>query len=230
MRFKTRFLLLLSFLPLFSIGQRQFLCLGNNNNGLCFGNSSKFNGIRLNAFDKPDSITLINGINLTLTQAGTRMNGVSLGLLISDVSVSNGLLLSGFFCGGTHNGISINSGWSHQLKNNGISFSLISSGETYNGIATALWTVYAKQMNGLALAGFYVHSTNMNGLSMSFLHTEFKKQSGVSVSLYNKAEVLHGIQFGLINYAGNNKKIFRWMPLFNFNFRTNKSSLNNGKP
>jgi len=41
------------------------------------------------------------------------------------------------------------------------------------------------------------------------------RQKGLSIALFNHTKELHGLQLGVINYAGNNRKLFRWMPFFN---------------
>ena len=65
----------------------------------------------------------------------------------------------------------------------------------------------------------------MKGVSVSLIYGNINDvQQGVSVGAYNITEQLHGFQFGLINYAHNNRKIFRLTPFFNFNLR-NKPKL-----
>jgi hypothetical protein len=42
---------------------------------------------------------------------------------------------------------------------------------------------------------------------------------GLSVALYNRANELHGIQLGVLNYAGNNPKGLRMLPFINLHLR-----------
>ncbi|HBS87329.1 MAG TPA: hypothetical protein DEA97_12280 [Bacteroidales bacterium] len=224
-RMKLKYFILLVYIFFdFSIfGQSHYLSIGSKHSGLCFGNSEKYNGLRFNIRDK-DNIC-INGINISAIINGEKSNGLTIGLLGGNVSTSNGLSVFGIYSDGIHNGISVTGLWTNPTLINGISISLMSTGQTYNGLSVAGWTVYAdKQINGVAIAMFYVHSEQMNGLSLSLITSEYYKQSGVAISIFNKTEELHGFQFGLINYAGNNKKIFRWVPIINFNLRQKASN------
>jgi hypothetical protein len=74
-------------------------------------------------------------------------------------------------------------------------------------------------INGVAIGMLDVAARKMNGFSVSLIVSRFDKVNGVSISGINKSEELHGFQFGLINYAGNNKPIFKWIPLVNFNLK-----------
>lgn len=76
-----------------------------------------------------------------------------------------------------------------------------------------------KIINGFAFGIFVVGAEKVNGIMTSIFMTYSNEQNGFAVAAYNKSTNLHGFQFGLINYAGNNRKIFRWMPLINFNLR-----------
>ena len=41
---------------------------------------------------------------------------------------------------------------------------------------------------------------------------------GLTIGIFNKAEELEGIQIGLLNHAGNNRGMLRWLPLINAHF------------
>ncbi len=72
-------------------GQSKHLDLGIRENGVCFGNSVKYNGVRLNLVDSNTQI--INGLNLSGYSESNHLNGISVGILISGDSVSNGLFI-----------------------------------------------------------------------------------------------------------------------------------------
>ena len=42
---------------------------------------------------------------------------------------------------------------------------------------------------------------------------------GLSIALFNYTNELHGVQLGILNYAGNNRKGFRLLPFANMHFR-----------
>jgi hypothetical protein len=59
---------------------------------------------------------------------------------------------------------------------------------------------------------------NFDGIGVA-PYTEVRGvQRGITIGLFNRAEELHGIQIGLLNYAGNNSGIFRWLPILNAHF------------
>ena len=80
-------------------------------------------------------------------------------------------------------------------------------------------------INGLSM-GILIgcHTHKLNGLSVSLFKNVVGIQNGVAISAFNRARELHGIQFGLINYAANNRPLFRYMPFVNFNFKKNSTS------
>ena len=192
--------------------QSSYLNIGINGHGLCFGNP-----------------TYHNGINLSMISRTKIANGLSIGLFAALDSCSNGVKVSCFGSdAGYHNGLVI------------AGLNII--GKKINGSGIALWTVSADTMNGAffainggvakwssrdtinlingaAIAATDVSSKKMNGFSFSFGFNLFDTINGVSISLVNRAKVLRGVQFGLINYVAGNRKIFRWMPFVNFNFK-----------
>lgn len=245
------------FLATILFGQNRHLSLGLKGNGICFGNSSKYNGIRLNIWDK--NVNGINGLNVSgLSEVG-RSNGLSIGILELLDSISNGIKIGGIVLGTKTNGISLggivsNDTISNGLKigilgawskrHNGIAMSVLSlNGEKFNGFGLAGFNVKTdtlnglfigtgvtsdfgdslKVINGIAISIFGIISSKLNGLAVSVGLNFIDKQKGVAFALVNSTSELHGFQFGLINHAGNNRPLFRWMPLINFNLRANTS-------
>lgn len=74
------------------------------------------------------------------------------------------------------------------------------SDHAIRGIGAALLKVDTRDLRGISVAGW----TRVR-------HT----QNGLSIGLFNQAEELHGVQFGLLNYAGNNRGLARWLPIMN---------------
>jgi hypothetical protein len=55
----------------------------------------------------------------------------------------------------------------------------------------------------------------MRGLSVGGVSRIHGEQHGISIALVNYAWEVNGWQFGLLNYAGNNPRGLRLLPLFN---------------
>jgi hypothetical protein len=235
----------LLFLTTILLGQNRHLSLGLKKNGICFGNSADYNGIRLNLWDK--NVNSINGVNISGFSESKKSNGLSISIVGSSDSISNGLKIGGLVTwaqrhngialagllleGQKYNGIAVAGLFSTGQKYNGIGLSGLSPfGDTLNGLFVGLFGVVSwnagdtiKVINGIAIGGTGVFSLKINGLAISLLQNSFDKQNGVSISCINKAKELHGFQFGLLNYAGNNRRLFRWTPFINFNLRKNAS-------
>jgi len=46
-----------------------------------------------------------------------------------------------------------------------------------------------------------------------------EKQQGLTIGLLNTTPELHGVQLGLLNHAGNNPPLLRWLPVVNLHLR-----------
>ena len=71
---------------------------------------------------------------------------------------------------------------------------------------------------GFAITGGYFHSGELKGVVVAG-YANISKTNGASIALYNRTKVLHGIQLGLLNYAGNNSKGLRMLPIINLHLR-----------
>lgn len=241
--------------------------------GLSIGNSSFFNGLRINFSDR--FVNRINGINITFwpdrsqsfkkwynneAEYFSQINGISLGLLplagsmnfinigLAGIAATPGSL-SGISSGGLFtaavriNGISVSGLLTQANTISGLAISGLLLGGTrdinglavaglavssdvsdINGVAVSPGIIYCDGiLNGVGIAGLYLKSNKVNGLAMGVFSWSDKLR-GVSIAVMNKTKQLHGLQIGLINYAANNRKIFRAMPLVNMNFRKTKSA------
>lgn len=222
--------ILLLFLTTTLFGQNRHLSLGLKGNGICFGNSSDYNGIRLNLWDK--NVNSLNGVNISGLSKSKKSNGLSIGIVATFDTTSNGLEIGGLATyAKRHNGLALSGLFIAGEKYNGIGLAGLSPfADTLNGLFVGLWGVTPwsrydtiKVINGFAIGGLGVSSSKMNGLAIAFLLTSFDKQNGVSIACLNEAEELHGFQFGLLNHAKNNRRLFRWTPFINFNLRKNAS-------
>ncbi len=95
----------------------------------------------------------------------------------------------------------------------------IGAGDKIAGIALGGVMVFAPEMTGLSVSA-------LNGVSMggaipvgrkkgSWFHKVNDRFTGVSVGLVNFTRELHGVQVGLLNYAGNNPGWARLLPVVN---------------
>ncbi len=208
-----------------SFGQNRFFYISKKEAGVCFGNSAQFNGLRLNLFDK--YVKKINGVNLAIISSSKELNGISIGVITDGVSLSNGISVGGIALGGEkRNGVLIGGLMLYGSKINGLGISGSIDGDTLNGffiggigVAGRTPKVPIKIITGFATGTIAVGAEKISGLMISLVYVYSKEQYGVSIAGHNKTENLHGFQFGLLNYAGNNRKLFRWMPLMNFNLR-----------
>lgn len=207
------------------LGQNNHLSLGIKGNGICFGNSANYNGIRFNAQDR--NTNNINGLHLSCYSNSNHLNGICVALLVAEDSISNGIKIGGWTARAKrHNGLAVGGLGLTGTKLNGVGLTgLIVFADTLNGLFIAPFGVIPRispdtirVINGFAAGGGII-ACKINGVAVAYLLNKFDKQNGVSVAGINLTKELHGFQFGLINCALNNKKFFRWIPIMNFNLR-----------
>lgn len=207
--------LLISF---FSYGQNdsldnKYFSIGDKTSGICFGNSSRYNGLRLNLWDKAKNVGEIdsgkmNGINISFSVESKMSNGIQIGGLASHTH--------------TINGVSIASIYHNANKINGIATSFGINCDTLNGLFVGFGVAASdpkwpnKVINGFAAGVFAVGAERVNGATFCFMWSYSREHYGLSIAAVNETDNLHGLQIGLLNYAGNNPKLLRWIPLINF--------------
>ena len=226
------FNIILFFISTTAFAQNKHFNIGCKNSNISFGNSPNNNGIRFNALDR--NVNNINGINISVTAVSKNINGLSVGVLAAADSISNGIKTGGLVTySQSHNGIAIAGAIIAGKKYNGIGLSgLWIFADTINGLFISPWGAATSigndnigRISGIAIAGTGNYSAKLNGLSVAIFYNEFIHQKGVSISCYNRTEELHGFQFGLINYAGNNRKLFRWLPFINVHLKKKPKSV-----
>jgi hypothetical protein len=255
--FRYFFILTLFVFPLFTYAQNKHVSLGSANYGICLGNSANYNGIRFNLLDKNvnnvnglnvtavlSRVKNLNGINIgaiALWDTSATCNGINVGGAVSATKKSNGINIGGIGAlAYEQNGIAAGFFVTGAIdKFNGIGFAFLATeGDTLNGLFFGGGWVAAvpqsvrdidkcKLINGVALSVLSVDAEKMNGIAISALFNEIDTLHGMTISFANKSEQLHGFEFGLINYAGNNRKPFRYTPFFNFNLRKKKKTTDN---
>ena len=211
-------------------GQHQNFTIGFNGNGISFGNSKNANGIRFN-FDDYE-VEMINGINIVVVVSQSKINnGLTFGFIGNSHSICNGIVVGGFFgFSEKTNGIAI-SGIGHRAdKFNGLGIAGIGiTGDTLNGVFMNLVGIGSLQphsmtnlINGVTIGlTIGANAEKLNGVSISLFGNKIGELNGISIGVVNRSKKVRGIQIGLWNIAENNR-IFRQMPIINFNFRENK--------
>jgi hypothetical protein len=58
----------------------------------------------------------------------------------------------------------------------------------------------------------------LRGLAVAGYNRVRRQQYGLTIGIYNRARTLHGVQIGLLNYAGNNRPGLRYLPFINLHF------------
>jgi hypothetical protein len=74
------------------------------------------------------------------------------------------------------------------------------------------------EVRGAALSLLMTRTTDLRGVALGPYNEVRGVQQGIAIGVFNRAEELHGVQLGLLNRAGNNRGIFRWLPLLNAHF------------
>ena len=158
--------------------------------------------------------------------AGNNFEGIGIG----GIGAGAGNNATGFFFGG------IGAGAGNDLTGIAIGGIGVGCGNKLSGVAAAVIAAGAPEVEGILLTGIAAGGVRVKGVSLtpgyfkiedggsltgvsisSFNHVR-GHQRGLTIGLFNYAESLHGVQLGLINFAGNNKKGLRWLPIFNAHF------------
>jgi hypothetical protein len=172
--------------------------IGNHINGVCVGGLTSM---------APKSI---NGLAFgTLAVYSADITGIPVSpLVVSATNKIRGLTVAGIYAGGDSE--------STNVKIEGITIAgLYIKGGVINGIPVSPGLINCNNnLSGLALSVISLKSGVLNGLGVSCI-VNTNKTNGVSIALFNRTKELHGLQLGLLNYAGNNRKGLRFLPLIN---------------
>jgi hypothetical protein len=175
----------------------------------------------------------INGLNISVLTTTRKFNGLDIGLVGSGFDTINGIAVGVLAVGAEYSrGVVIGGMFNLLNCHSGVAVGMTLQADTLNGLGVGMGignSAFGNPSNGVVLNGSGVAILGcelavLNGLAASLVTNVIQVQHGVSIAAYNKTQELHGVQFGLLNYAGNNRKFFRWMPLVNFNFRKKSRS------
>jgi hypothetical protein len=208
----------------------KFISIGTKRTGICLGNAKKYNGIRLNLWDKvlngQGGLGKINGFNFSFFISNYSANGIQIGGFgVRSEKIINGIQFGGLFAKSKSvNGVIIGGlgVTANRINGLGIGGYFGVSADTLNGVFVGLGIGARgnnspnKIINGLAVGIISVGAEKVKGVTSAILYCYSSKQYGLSIAGFNKTENLHGIQVGIINYAGNNPKLLKWLPIINF--------------
>lgn len=225
------------------------ISIGNSQvfNGIRFNYADSYvqriNGINLTLWTKfktalnPDAVvnglsigTLVNAKKIrplgvfVLGAAGCEsVSGLSFAGIGIAASKLNGISICGFMLGGdVINGVTASSLFSNASRAvNGLNVSglaVMSEGDI-NGIAAAIAGIYGKEtIRGIAVTAGYLQAGSTAGLTVAG-YARIDQVHGLSIALVNKSKELHGVQLGILNFAGNNRKGLRLIPLINMHLQ-----------
>jgi hypothetical protein len=190
--------------------------------------SSAVNGISIGVIPTGGSMQPINIGILGLGASPKNLNGLSLaGFIIGSGGCINGLSLCGLIISADGNGSKISGitmaglGLSAAKAVNGLAIGglgVISDGNI-NGVATSLTYLSAEDnFCGIGVTPGYLKSELFKGVSIA-CYSKTNQMFGLSIALYNRTNELHGLQLGVLNYAGNNKKGLKMLPIINMHLR-----------
>jgi hypothetical protein len=215
-------------------------------------NVKKINGLNVTFWLKKSQnlSSSVNGISIGVVPTGGSMQLINLGILGLGTSPSNlnGLSLGGFVIGsgGNINGLSVSGlvtiadGGTSIISGIALSGIGIGAKKAINGLAIgglSVWSVGdingvvsvlaylsgGKNFRGIGVTLGYLKSEAYKGIAFAS-YAKTNQMFGLSIALYNSTEKLHGIQLGLLNYAGNNRKGLRMLPLVNLHLGKNKNA------
>jgi hypothetical protein len=63
-----------------------------------------------------------------------------------------------------------------------------------------------------------IKTADFGGLGAAAYCRSTRRQAGLSIALLNIARELHGVQIGVLNWAGNNPRGLRLLPGLNLHF------------
>jgi hypothetical protein len=122
-----------------------------------------------------------------------------------------------------------------ELRGIALSAGMVGAGKDLRGVAIGGFGVGTEgSMRGLAFGGLVSMAPEVTGISFGALNgviiesinlddflkirTVNQRYTGISLGLVNYSAKLNGVQVGLFNYAGNNPKWARLLPLINVHF------------
>jgi hypothetical protein len=77
----------------------------------------------------------------------------------------------------------------------------------------------ATDWRGLAVTAGYLRCDRFAGLGVAGYARASERCDGLAIAIFNWTRELHGVQIGLLNYAGNNRRGTKWLPGLNVHLK-----------
>jgi len=90
--------------------------------------------------------------------------------------------------------------------------------DSVTGVTVGGLGIEADRVRGVAVSAGRMRTSAFDGLSVAGWNEVRGPQRGLTIGLFNYARELHGVQVGVLNYARNNPKGLRLLPIFNIRF------------
>jgi hypothetical protein len=94
----------------------------------------------------------------------------------------------------------------------------VGAGDVFRGVGIGGLAVGGVDFKGIALSLAHTRSEAFSGLAVSAYNRDTGLGEGLFLGLFNYCAELHGVQLGLLNYAGNNTGWKKWLPFINMHF------------
>jgi hypothetical protein len=138
-------------------------------------------------------------------------NGSARGLMVGGLGTIIGLNMDGIAVAG----LGLVAGG--RLTGAGATLGYLRAHESIRGVALGGYRVRSESAQGMTGAVFRVQLEELTGFSAAAWN-DLGVQRGLVIGIFNRARELHGVQIGLLNYAGNNRGMARLLPLVNAHF------------
>ena len=194
------------------------LGVGNDVNGIAIGGlglgvGNNFKGFGFGGFGLGAGNNF-TGISLSFFGAGYGNDFI--GISLTGLGMGAGNNLSGLMFSG------LGMGAGNNIRGIALAGLGLGAGHSISGLVFGGAGVGAPNLSGIILSLGKVQTMDegkMKGLAIATYNDFPGSQTGVSIGIVNKTNELFGFQFGLINIVNENPKLFRVLPLMNFNLK-----------
>lgn len=143
------------------------------------------------------------------TVAEGRMRGINLaGLAVVGADGVVGLNVGGAAIAGDRGGVT------------GLNLTLgtIETAGPVRWVSFAGYKVDSPDVRGISINPIRLKAVDLTGVAIGGYNRVDGMQRGLTIGIFNWTRELHGVQVGLLNYAGNNEPPFRLVPILNAHF------------
>ncbi|MBC8426172.1 hypothetical protein H8E07_18820 [bacterium] len=94
----------------------------------------------------------------------------------------------------------------------------IGNSRTFTGLGVSSAVAGVETLQGALITGAYLKAHYAQELTTGAYNHVEDSMTGLQIGLFNRTKNLHGVQIGLLNYAGNNPSGLKWLPGVNAHF------------